>query len=170
MPKEIASCNHDSLSFSEKEFEADVKFQKSNLPIIFNERHRLIHENFKTTISWGWGQKGKSDDYANKPSKRKLRYMERSCKYHFAKITVFSEHICNQGLSHCRYRYPISYKNAKKRKSATPILPHDKLIGCFPGSPIMGRMKSQGSVNFFSSRNCERPTTISVCPFCGWFQ
>jgi len=47
------------------EFEADVKFQKSNLPINFDERHRLIHENCKTTISWGWGKKGKSDDCAN---------------------------------------------------------------------------------------------------------
>jgi hypothetical protein len=59
MPKEIASYNHESLSLSEKGFVADVQFQKSNLPIIFNERHRLIHENCKTTISWGWGEKAK---------------------------------------------------------------------------------------------------------------
>jgi len=26
--------------------------------------------------------------------------MERSCKYHFAQITVFSEHICNRNQSH----------------------------------------------------------------------
>ena len=32
----------------------------------FIERHRLIHENCKTTISWGWGEKGKSVDCANK--------------------------------------------------------------------------------------------------------
>ena len=72
MPKEIASCNHESLSLSEKEFEADVKFQKSNLPIIFNERYRLIHENCKTTISWGWGEKGKSVDCTNKFSNQNL--------------------------------------------------------------------------------------------------
>ena len=60
MSKEITFWNHENLLLSEKEFEADVKFQKSNLPIIFNERHRLIHENCKTTISWGWGEKGKT--------------------------------------------------------------------------------------------------------------
>ena len=50
MPKEIVSFNHESLSLSEKEFEADVNFQQSNIPIIFNERNRLIHENGNTTI------------------------------------------------------------------------------------------------------------------------
>ena len=72
MSKEITFWNHENLSLSEKEFEADIKFHQINFPIIFNERHRLIHENCKTTISWGWGEKGKNVDCANKSSNRKL--------------------------------------------------------------------------------------------------
>ncbi len=72
MSKEITFGNHENLSLSEKEFEADVEFHQLNLPIIFNERHRLIHENCKTTISWGWGEKGKSVDCTNKSSNRNL--------------------------------------------------------------------------------------------------
>ena len=41
------------------------------------ERHRLIHENCKTTISWGWGENGKSVDCANEPRIFRLRLMEK---------------------------------------------------------------------------------------------
>jgi len=41
-------------------FEADVKLHKMNLTIILNECHRLIHENCKTTISWGREKKEKA--------------------------------------------------------------------------------------------------------------
>ena len=60
MPREITSCNHEGGSLSEKEFEADVKFHQTNFTIIFNERHRQIYENCKTTISWGREKKEKA--------------------------------------------------------------------------------------------------------------
>lgn len=36
-----------------------------------------------------------------------------------------------------------------------------QLIGCFPTSPIKGRIKIQGSVRRLGSLNCERPMIIS---------
>jgi hypothetical protein len=44
----------------------------------------------------------------------------------------------------------------------------DRLIGCLPGSPTTGSMRSQGKVNFFSSLNWDRPMVMALCKLIGY--
>jgi len=50
--------------------------------------------------------------------------MERSCRYHLAQITVFSEHICNENLSHCTTDNNILAKMQKRENPTTHNCPY----------------------------------------------